>query len=417
MSRHRAVRNLDLEEEFYDEEDGAAYDELQDLTDEEQIKLQKGLKAVKDTLGPNTGIEDQDIKESLWYYYFDEAATIAWLRKTYNLKSKMDMDNVYDAHVSALLLNARHRPGNHPAQKRQKPQTSITKSLAPPTLSGLAGLAKNKPAGLGSLSSLSSTGSSLRSLASVSSGSNGLSKLSLGSLSSIRTSSPSATAESTTANPPSVVGKALAALKTRPIQPASLGKLSTGGIQGLSLSQLASRPGLQARQPTSNPVLKNFAGRQLPALKSVALPAARAGTQDLAADSPVASAQPSLLANFILNGVAPNSSNSDACESTTTAAAASQASLAVVDGLKREIQELLDQIPQSSSNSSKNLQLSKHQITAGHPSLIRMLVDKSTGTGVGRFSFDTPSPDDRVLAAQSRAVGASSSISSSSSTR
>ncbi|KAJ1893332.1 hypothetical protein LPJ66_005823 [Kickxella alabastrina] len=364
MSRHRAVRNLDLEEEFYDEEDGAAYDELQDLTDEEQIKLQKGLKAVKDTLGPNTGIEDQDIKESLWYYYFDEAATIAWLRS------------------SALLLNARHRPGNHPAQKRQKPQTSITKALTPPTLSRLAGLAKNKPAGLGSLSSLSSTGSSLRSLASVSSGSNGLSKLSLGSLSSIRTSSPSATAESTTANSPSVVGKALAALKTRPIQPASLGKLSIGGLQGLSLSQLASSPGLQAGQPTSKPVLKNFVGRQLPALKSMALPASRAGTQDLAADSPVASAQPSLLANFILNGVAPNSSNSDTCESTTAAVAASQASLAVVDGLKREIQELLGQIPQSSSNSSKTLQLSKHQIPAGHPSLIRMLVDKSTGTEV-----------------------------------
>ncbi|KAJ2780091.1 hypothetical protein GGI15_003666, partial [Coemansia interrupta] len=80
MSRHRAIRNLDLEEEFYDEDDGAIYDEMQDISEDDQLKLNKGVKAVKSALGPNTGIDDKEIKESLWYYYFDEAATIGYLR-------------------------------------------------------------------------------------------------------------------------------------------------------------------------------------------------------------------------------------------------------------------------------------------------------------------------------------------------
>ncbi|KAJ2854700.1 hypothetical protein FB639_006329, partial [Coemansia asiatica] len=63
---------------FYDE-DGALYDEMQDISEEDQERLSTCLKAVRKELGPNTGIDDQEIKESLWYYYFDQAATIAYL--------------------------------------------------------------------------------------------------------------------------------------------------------------------------------------------------------------------------------------------------------------------------------------------------------------------------------------------------
>ncbi|KAJ1891131.1 hypothetical protein GGI16_005117, partial [Coemansia sp. S142-1] len=81
MSRHRAVRNLNLEEELYDEEDdGAIYDELQDVSEDDQARLIKGVEAVKFAIGSDTGIEDREIKESLWYYFFDEEATIAWLQ-------------------------------------------------------------------------------------------------------------------------------------------------------------------------------------------------------------------------------------------------------------------------------------------------------------------------------------------------
>ncbi|KAJ1891026.1 hypothetical protein LPJ71_007787, partial [Coemansia sp. S17] len=80
MSRHRAVRNLNLEEELYEEDDGAIYDELQDVSEEDQARLIKGVEAVKCAIGSDTGIEDREIKESLWYYFFDEEATIAWLQ-------------------------------------------------------------------------------------------------------------------------------------------------------------------------------------------------------------------------------------------------------------------------------------------------------------------------------------------------
>ncbi|KAJ2518483.1 hypothetical protein H4217_003311 [Coemansia sp. RSA 1939] len=36
MSRHRAIRNLDLEEEFYDEDDGYNYDEIGDISEDDQ---------------------------------------------------------------------------------------------------------------------------------------------------------------------------------------------------------------------------------------------------------------------------------------------------------------------------------------------------------------------------------------------
>ncbi|KAJ2483060.1 hypothetical protein EV174_003042 [Coemansia sp. RSA 2320] len=58
MSRHRAIRNLNLEE----------------------AKLLKGIEVVKGAIGSDTGIEDKEIKESLWYYYFDTDATVAWLQ-------------------------------------------------------------------------------------------------------------------------------------------------------------------------------------------------------------------------------------------------------------------------------------------------------------------------------------------------
>ncbi|KAJ2630281.1 hypothetical protein GGF44_004113, partial [Coemansia sp. RSA 1694] len=72
--------------ELYDDEADAAYDELQDVSEEDQgnfvtvARLAKGVDDVKCALGPDTGIEDREIKESLWYYFFDTEATIAWLQ-------------------------------------------------------------------------------------------------------------------------------------------------------------------------------------------------------------------------------------------------------------------------------------------------------------------------------------------------
>ncbi|KAJ1950148.1 hypothetical protein EC988_004494 [Linderina pennispora] len=71
MSRHRAVRNLDLDDELYDDFGESTYDELQDISEEDEARLLEGVEAVKGVIGRSTGISDQEIKETLYYYYFD----------------------------------------------------------------------------------------------------------------------------------------------------------------------------------------------------------------------------------------------------------------------------------------------------------------------------------------------------------
>ena len=40
------------------------------------------LKQVRQILGDTPGINDSEIKETLWYYYFDVEQTISWLLST-----------------------------------------------------------------------------------------------------------------------------------------------------------------------------------------------------------------------------------------------------------------------------------------------------------------------------------------------
>ncbi|KAJ2537556.1 hypothetical protein EV175_006686, partial [Coemansia sp. RSA 1933] len=224
-------------------DDGYSYgDEMGDLSEEDQLMLLSGAESVRKTLGPNTDISDQEIKESLWHYYFDEVATVAWLRKIHKLKPKSGEDASNDEY---LLMNMSHRPGKHPPPKvtADKPCVGLA-SLAPkrgndsPLPSSLQSLAKSGKGGLSSLSR-KPHGQTI-----------GLSALQ--------------------GQPGSVVGKALAALKTKPpATSSSTGSHATPGLsvrqQGLSLSQLAT-----VRSSTT-PVLKNFSGRQIPAPKSISL--------------------------------------------------------------------------------------------------------------------------------------------------
>jgi hypothetical protein len=41
------------------------------------------LKEVRQILGDTPGIKDSEIKETLWYYYFDVEQTISWLLSNY----------------------------------------------------------------------------------------------------------------------------------------------------------------------------------------------------------------------------------------------------------------------------------------------------------------------------------------------
>ncbi|KAJ2056623.1 hypothetical protein GGI17_006099 [Coemansia sp. S146] len=409
MSRHRAVRNLNLEEELYDEEDdGAIYDELQDVSEEDQARLIKGIEAVRCAIGPETGIEDREIKESLWYYFFDEEATIAWLQKTHKLKPK----NTGNDHRSLdqIISAAPHRPGPPPpSQPRLSHQANPIR---------FAGFSLNQPLGEPkqggaklSLKSLAASGSAP-----------GLAKLSLGALSQrSMLTSPSKVDRSpgVATRSPSVVGKALAALKVCPplesltAQPDNAKPHSTIP-QGLSLNQTG--------QSLAVPVLKNFAGRQLPALKSIALGDRRdqiapkqlerrqtaLGADSLVLSSTTLYAEPSPLASFILSGIDPVSKDHALEASRGT----------VVAALEREIRGLLvANRGEDGGNMAKTVLLAKNRskstnCIAGDMSFLSLLVGKGGSKESKRagkpFAFDTPSPDDKVLAAQSSAAAAPS---------
>ncbi|KAI9503520.1 hypothetical protein BX070DRAFT_234450 [Coemansia spiralis] len=490
MSRHRAIRNLDLNEEFYDDDDGAVYDEMDDLSEQDQlailadrsrnahirsiafwliyliitsfvVKLLSGIEAVKKAIGSNTGISEQEIKESLWYYYFDEAATIAWLQKTHKLKPKitpiylpfafffsqqsfifalylsiqrrsallaphhflsyspamkphLPPINIGGQHASndELLKNARHRPGNPPAQQSTKSADAAhnASSAAPGTGSSLL-----------SLKSLASTG-----------GLSSLSRKPLGLNNSMKTQTGST----------SVVGKALAALKTTtplPINSAVVEKHSKpnllgyqgGGAGGLSLPQLAAR---SAANTTRTPVLRNFSGRQTPTPKSTT-PEPKTLEEDASTSAALSQqmhrkaglsaadimqpsvatlyAQPSSLARFILDNIAP-----------TAAYESKAASLAIKDEFKRDIQELLEAnkrirkvdvakllgegVGGAMAEYDRRLRNGhRPNYIAGDVSFLNILAGKSSSdTTMRHFSFDTPSPDDKVLTAQCMAGSA-----------
>ncbi|KAK4046543.1 hypothetical protein OIV83_005995 [Microbotryomycetes sp. JL201] len=80
MSRHRAVKNLDLDEELDDQAidyGGQDYDD--DMTEEQAAQMASALSAVQHVLGPTTTITDKEIKDALWDSYFDVDGTVAYL--------------------------------------------------------------------------------------------------------------------------------------------------------------------------------------------------------------------------------------------------------------------------------------------------------------------------------------------------
>lgn len=80
MSRHRAVRNLDLDEELA-EDSHNDFDFLDDLSPEDQDALEDALHVVFDTLGEpdECGFTERQMKEALWETYFDPEGAIDFL--------------------------------------------------------------------------------------------------------------------------------------------------------------------------------------------------------------------------------------------------------------------------------------------------------------------------------------------------
>ncbi|KAG2202155.1 hypothetical protein INT46_005793 [Mucor plumbeus] len=82
MSRHRAVRNLDIDDILDEDEYESEYDENQidetEISNEDLDKLDDGLAYVYSIIGEDTILTAKEIKEALWYYYFDREETIDW---------------------------------------------------------------------------------------------------------------------------------------------------------------------------------------------------------------------------------------------------------------------------------------------------------------------------------------------------
>ncbi|KAK3832375.1 MAG: P-loop containing nucleoside triphosphate hydrolase protein [Linnemannia gamsii] len=70
MSRHRNVRNLDLDDVLDDGYDDEDYAEEQVMTTQEQAQMADATEDVKAMLG-NAKVTIKEIQDALWYYYFD----------------------------------------------------------------------------------------------------------------------------------------------------------------------------------------------------------------------------------------------------------------------------------------------------------------------------------------------------------
>ncbi|KAK8869588.1 hypothetical protein IAR55_000155 [Kwoniella newhampshirensis] len=113
MSRHRFVRNLDLDDELNDEEESG-------MSPEEQAQMTTSLPIaralLKDIKPP---ISDDAIADSLWHYWFDVEKTVGWLRQDWDRKGE------------ALPQHLVPTPDQQPRKRRRLAATNDD-SLQPP---------------------------------------------------------------------------------------------------------------------------------------------------------------------------------------------------------------------------------------------------------------------------------------------
>ncbi|KAL1915350.1 uncharacterized protein VTP21DRAFT_6808 [Calcarisporiella thermophila] len=88
MSRHRSIRNMDInsvleEEDIYSEEEyeneGEGAPDLDDLTEEEYAQMQDGIAYIQSILPEDSHVPVKEIEDTLWYYYFDKEQSANWI--------------------------------------------------------------------------------------------------------------------------------------------------------------------------------------------------------------------------------------------------------------------------------------------------------------------------------------------------
>ncbi|KAF9341803.1 HBS1-like protein, partial [Linnemannia elongata] len=87
MSRHRNVRNLDIDDVLDDGYDDEDYAEEQTMTAEEQAQMADATEDVKSMLG-SAKVTIKEIQDALWYYYFDVDQAAVYLLDELSKKQK-----------------------------------------------------------------------------------------------------------------------------------------------------------------------------------------------------------------------------------------------------------------------------------------------------------------------------------------
>ncbi|KAF9970706.1 hypothetical protein BGZ73_006548 [Actinomortierella ambigua] len=163
MSRHRNVRNMDLDDvmdDGYDEED---YIEEPAMTEEEHAQMAEATEDVLEMLG-NSKVSIKEIHDALWYYYFDVDQAVSYLVgkpnrrcRTKETKSReyQEIDNISTIHPSRQAVNccAFHTGGTKVkyafccirSEQRYSGADPAQQTLSLRSLAGQAAAATNRP--------------------------------------------------------------------------------------------------------------------------------------------------------------------------------------------------------------------------------------------------------------------------------
>ncbi|KAI9734006.1 MAG: Hsp70 suppressor, GTPase facilitates ribosomal subunit dissociation [Cirrosporium novae-zelandiae] len=89
MSRHRLIKNLDLDEELDDYDGGTYYDdekkdgENDEMSPEDKEQMRVGTIQVREALGMDAPVTEEQIQEALWHYYYDVGKSVTYLNNKF----------------------------------------------------------------------------------------------------------------------------------------------------------------------------------------------------------------------------------------------------------------------------------------------------------------------------------------------
>ncbi|PWN47980.1 hypothetical protein IE53DRAFT_364267 [Violaceomyces palustris] len=121
MSRHRAVRNLDLEEELAEDDYYSDEDPYENITTDEQESLAEALSLALELLGPSesSGISEREIKDALWDSYFDVDTAVGHLVEE---KSRREAKAERERQKAAMIGRSRPDIAGPSMRNPDKPQ-------------------------------------------------------------------------------------------------------------------------------------------------------------------------------------------------------------------------------------------------------------------------------------------------------